>query len=438
MDRILVIDPDPHSRTVLESCLTGLGFLVETALTLAQASELAREHSFHLVLTASELSDADALSIIHWAQREQQAAAVVIVVPAGGVDWPRPALRLSDGYLLRSAADVDDLRHIVLNALEQRRALWERDLLRRDCDRRRLDGVLVAVDPLGRRLADELRAMAKDSCAVLLTGESGSLFEPLAQEIHKHSAASGSACHSLVIPAGSALCTLRALFGAEEPGFEIGLLEGARGGTVFMEDIAQLPLPIQEKLLRFLETGSFRRSGGTRRVAARTRVIAASRRDLAARVEVGQFRADLYRHLTTHRIEVPPLRARPLDIVPLAEHFLSNAAERLGRSKPQLSADVARMLAGYSWPGNLQELRLVMERAALLCDQSVRVIDLLSEPAPSGNDASWRQIERLAIEDALRAHAGNRTKAARQLGMSLRKLQYRLRAYGIPRLRPQD
>jgi DNA-binding NtrC family response regulator len=266
-----------------------------------------------------------------------------------------------------------------------------------------------------------------------LTGESGSQFVLLALEIHRGSAAQDGPFLSLAGQAGRADSVDHELFGTEEPRVEMGQLEGAHGGTLFVEEIAQLPIPIQDKLLRYLETGTFFRRGGTRKVISGTRLIAASCRDLAASVESREFRADLYRLLKQYRIAVPPLRERRLDIIPLAEQILSKAAERLGRPAPQLTADAARTLENYSWPGNMQELACVMERVALLSEDPVGVSNLIPDPTLLRTDVSWRDIERQAIEDALRANGGNRTKAAKQLGMSLRKLQYRLNEYGIRR-----
>ncbi|MEN6534397.1 MAG: sigma 54-interacting transcriptional regulator, partial [Bryobacteraceae bacterium] len=207
--------------------------------------------------------------------------------------------------------------------------------------------------------------------------------------------------------------------------------ERAHGGTLFLDEIGELDSGLQSKLLRALQERTFERVGGTRQITVDVRLIAATNRDLKKMVEEGKFRQDLYYRLNTFPLEIPPLKDRPGDIPVLARSFLTRAARGLGKQRIDLSDGAVDVLLGYAWPGNVRELENMMERVAILCDSRVDARDLpIASQAPT-RPVHWRDIERRAIEDALREHNGNRTQAARQLGISLRKLQYRLKEYGI-------
>jgi two-component system response regulator HydG len=211
----------------------------------------------------------------------------------------------------------------------------------------------------------------------------------------------------------------------------LGRFERAHGGTLFLDEIGELDANLQAKLLRVLQEKTFERVGGTRQITVDVRVIAATNRDLKSAVAEGKFRQDLYYRISAFPIEIPPLRERPGDILKLARFFLEKSARSLGKSAPQLTPQAERVLLGYGWPGNVRELQNVMERAAILCDRSVDASDLPFDVEESPRPVTFKDIERKAIEDALRANGGNRTKAAAQLGISLRTLQYRLKEYGI-------
>jgi DNA-binding NtrC family response regulator len=218
-----------------------------------------------------------------------------------------------------------------------------------------------------------------------------------------------------------------ALAGAADS--RIGRIEQAHGGTLFLDEIGELDANLQRKLLRVVQEKTFERAGGTREIGADIRLIAATRHDLRGLVAEGRFREDLYYRLNTFLLVVPPLRERPADIPVLARFFLERAAAQLGKTGLALSSAALEALLAYAWPGNVRELENAMERAAMLCDGEVASSDLPIPQAVGAPPAGWKEIERQAIEEALRAHNGNRTHAARQLGISLRKLQYRLKEY---------
>jgi two-component system response regulator AtoC len=210
-----------------------------------------------------------------------------------------------------------------------------------------------------------------------------------------------------------------------------GRFERAQGGTLFLDEIGELDAGLQAKLLRVLQEKSFERVGGTRQIIADVRIIAATNRDLKQRVAGGQFREDLFYRLSAFPIELPPLRERPSDIRRLGRFFLERAARKMGKDGVALTPEAESALMAYSWPGNVRELENAMERLAILYDGGIEPGDLPFAASTEARPILLRDMERRAIEDALAESEGNRTHAARRLGISLRTLQYRLKEYGM-------
>jgi two-component system response regulator HydG len=281
------------------------------------------------------------------------------------------------------------------------------------------------------------RKVAPTNATVLLTGESGNGKEVLARCIHMNSARAQRVFVPVNCAALSPTLIESELFGHEKGAFtgamaqHLGRFERAHGGTLFLDEIGELDGSLQSKLLRVLQEKTFERVGGTRQIAVDVRVIAATNRDLRKRVGEGGFREDLYYRLNRFPLEIPPLRDRVSDIEPLAMHFLQRAAGELGKAPPALTKSAVRALVSYRWPGNVRELENAMERMAILCDERVDAGDLSMLHPEERRPLLWRDIERQAIEDALRMNHGSRTLAAEQLGISLRTLQYRLKEYQL-------
>ena len=272
---------------------------------------------------------------------------------------------------------------------------------------------------------------------MLITGESGTGKELIARCIHKNSPRSQKIFVAVNCAALAPSLIESELFGHEKGAFtgtagqHLGRFERAHGGTLFLDEIGELDGNLQAKLLRVLQEKAFERVGGTREIAVDVRVIAATNRNLKQSVADGRFREDLYYRLNTFPIEVPPLRDRPSDIPRLARFFLGRAARNLAKPHLVLTPEAEKVLLAYGWPGNVRELENTMERVAILCDDVIEPDDLPVTSSGPARPVLFRDIERQAIEDALRENDGNRTKTARQLAISLRTLQYRLKEYGI-------
>jgi transcriptional regulator with GAF, ATPase, and Fis domain len=284
-----------------------------------------------------------------------------------------------------------------------------------------------------------MRTVAPTNATVLITGESGTGKELIARCIHANSQRAKKVFAPVNCAALAPALIESELFGHEKGAFtgavgqHLGRFERAHGGTLFLDEIGELDANLQAKLLRVLQDKTLERVGGTRQVTVDVRVISATNRNLKQSVAEGRFREDLYYRLNTFPIEVPPLRDRPADVATLARFFLSRAARALGRPHLSLTLEAEQVILAYAWPGNVRELENTMERVAILCDDLVEADDLPLTASGPTRPVLFRDIERQAIEDALQANGGNRTKTARQLGISLRTLQYRLKEYGITR-----
>lgn len=296
------------------------------------------------------------------------------------------------------------------------------------------DGPLIA-DEAMKLLYAEARQIARGTISVLLLGESGVGKDVLARAIHRASPRASGPFLCLNCAGMSATLLESELFGHMRGAFtdaiddKPGLLEVARGGTVFLDEIGEMAQPVQARLLRALEDSKLMRVGGTEPIEIDVRFIAATNQNIERAVVTGAFRRDLFYRVGGAMIEVPPLRERTAEIEPMARMFLRRAAAEVGRRAPELSGAAVRAMLAHDWPGNLRELRNVSERALLLCDGE------LIRPQQLGLGSGVPESEPERIRRALEECAGNQTAAARRLGMSRRTLINRLDEYGMPRPR---
>ncbi len=310
-------------------------------------------------------------------------------------------------------------------------------------------GTPVVFDPAMQRVYALVERIADTSMTVLILGETGVGKELVCEAIHQRSSRRDRPLIKLNCAALPESLLESELFGYERGAFtgadkrKVGFFEAADGGTLFLDEIGDMPLPLQAKLLRVLERKVITRVGGTSEVATDARLIAATHRNLDNDVRAGRFRQDLLFRIGGFTIAVPPLRDRPSEIIPLAEHFVRTAAAEQARVAPVLSDDARDALAGYDWPGNVRELRNAVERALVLATDTITAADLperlhdashrVRPPVASGADVRGQlaAVERAAIVAALDAESGNQTRAARRLGLSRRALIYKMEKYGL-------
>jgi transcriptional regulator with GAF, ATPase, and Fis domain len=309
-------------------------------------------------------------------------------------------------------------------------------------------GRIVGVSPSWKEVLNQVGRVAPSETTVLITGESGTGKEIIARLLRQGSPRSGKPFVAVNCAALPEPLLESELFGHERGAFtgavvrKIGRLEQAAGGTLFLDEITEMSTLLQAKLLRVLQEREFQRVGGTQVLRTDVRVLAATNRDPATAITQGRFREDLYYRLNVFEIHIPPLRDRIDDILPLAELFLDELGRGSGRPASGISEDARAWLLSYPWPGNVRELRNAVERAILLCDDSLITREHLpaaigrSEAARRGNGAEasglrLEEMERTFIERAMRAADGNKAKAARQLGLTRAQLYKRIEKYGL-------
>jgi len=437
-EKILVVDDDPGFSLLLETILKGEGYDVDTASNVQTARGLGARRIYHLVISDLKLPDGDGLQVLEFFRDQAPETPVIMITAFGTVPNAVEAMKLGAvDYLAKPLSSPDELRIVVRRALnaardeEDRQTLREENASRFSCDK------LVAHDPRMIALLELARKVAPTNATVLITGESGTGKEVLARCIHQNSARSQRVFVAVNCAALSPTLIESELFGHEKGAFtgavgqHTGRFERAHTGTLFLDEIGELDGNLQSKLLRVLQEKTLERVGGSRVITTDVRVLAATNRNLKTMVREGRFREDLFYRLNTFPLELSPLRDRPADILALARLFLRRAATEMGKPVPRLSPEAGDALMGYAWPGNIRELQNMMERAVIVTGEQVEVHDLPLSADAGARAVRFRDIERKAIEDALAMNNGNRTRAAEQLGISVRTLQYRLKEYGI-------
>ncbi|MBI5718751.1 MAG: sigma-54-dependent Fis family transcriptional regulator [Burkholderiales bacterium] len=449
-EQILVVEDDTTIRLTLRDVLGKQGYRVDLAEDGAGGLERFRANSYALVMLDLRLPDMHGLEVLR-AMRESDAEAMVVVMTA------YPEVRTAVDCVKAGAYDyfnkpfeLDDLKEVVRRALETRRLRLEVERLRVAAPQAGPVEGMIGSSPAFLAMVEVTRRIAAaPRVPVLIRGESGTGKERVAQAIHKLSPRAAGPWVTLNCSALAEGLLESEMFGHERGAFtdaktaKRGLLELADGGTLFLDEIGDLSLALQPKLLRALETQTFRRVGGQKELKVDVRFVAATNRDLEAMVKAGSFREDLYYRLNVGSIDVPPLRARPDDMLPLARHFLAEAGTMMGIHDPRLEPEAAPLLEHYAWPGNVRELRNVMERALILSGGTPvapqhlprEVVAATSRrDAPADADGLTLQplaeIEKRHIRRALEHCRGNKTRAAKLLGITRLTLRTKVAAYG--------
>ena len=441
---ILLVDDDDAFRIVLASELGARGYQVATAPTGREAIRAAKAAPPQVVLLDLRLPDTDGISVLEELRRSCPDSSVIMLTGHGTIDTAIRAVRLGAFDYVAKPCPTDDLEMRVDRALEcqklrDRNVILERGLAPLDPSES-----FVGASPAFRSAVDLATRVAPRQVTVLITGETGVGKEVIAKLIH---AKSPRRERPFVVVECAALqdeLLLSELFGHERGAYtgaataKPGLFEVANGGTIFLDEIGEVNLATQVKLLRVLDTSVFRRVGGTVDIKVDVRVLAATNRDVVALVRKGMFREDLLYRISTIRIEVPPLRERPEDIEVMALHFVALFNRRFGVQR-RIGAAAMRLLRRHPWPGNVRELNHAIEAATIVSDgDEIGPEDLpasiRSPVAPAEEDdgapaalVTLREAERAHIERVLRATRGHRSEAARILGISERNLYRKIR-----------
>jgi DNA-binding NtrC family response regulator len=449
--RVLVVDDESAIRLSLTGLLEREGYDVVAAARYEEAVA-AIEAGVDLVLTDLALGKGQGgLDVLSAAKQRREETPVVMITAHGSEKIAVVAMKAGADDYLPKPFDNDEIRLTVSRLLRQSEVARDHELLLARVEREYGGGAIVGSGPAMRAVLDTIARVADTDLSVLVRGESGTGKELVAQALHQRGsrarrpfvAVNAAAIHRELVESE--------LFGHEKGAFtgasarRVGRFESAHGGTIFLDEIGDMPLETQAKVLRVLEERRLERVGGVRPIEVDVRVVAATHRDLEAEVKRGRFRQDLYYRLRVVEIVLPPLRQRMEDLPALAERLLEKTAARLGRPKRSLGASALARLARHAFPGNVRELRNVLEHAAVLAEgERIEAGDLPLDAEPlavdeAGPIESFAEAKKRAVESfersylvrALREHDGNVSRTAEAIGMVRQSLQQKLRELGI-------
>jgi DNA-binding NtrC family response regulator len=442
--RILVVDDEANARTALAELLRDEGFQVETAADGFKALPKLEEFSPAVLLTDLRMPGMDGLELMRRARQIDPDMVVVVMTAHGAIDSAVLAMREGAADYLTKPINFDELGLVLERELERRRLRVETGQLRQRLSERHRISNLVGASPAMKQVYDTVLQVAPSRATVLITGESGTGKELVAAAIHEHSPRAKGPFVKLHCAALAETLLESELFGHERGAFtgavarRDGRFQQADGGTLFLDEIGEISPAIQVKLLRFLQEHEFERVGGNQTIKVDVRVVAATNRDLLQRVKDGLFREDLYYRLNVVSIDMPPLRARPSDIPLLAAHFLQRFAKENGKVVTGFTDEALERLVHYHWPGNVRELENAVERAVVVSKgEKIRPEDLSASIAPAPREggappipgSTLSDLEKYAILKTLEHTGGSTSRAAEILGISTRKIQYKLHEY---------
>ncbi|WP_224360988.1 sigma-54-dependent transcriptional regulator [Hyalangium versicolor] len=446
-ERILVVDDEDNARRAIVTILGEEGYEVAEASNGADALARIPEFSPAVVLTDVRMPQMDGLTLLKKAREMGSDATFVMMTAFASVETAVEAMRAgADNYLVKPL-DADAVLVILTKALEKRSLRREAETLRDQVRQRTRFHNIIGDSPQLQGVYDVVRRAANTRATVLILGESGTGKELIAQALHQESPRKDKPFVRVHCAALSESLLESELFGHEKGSFtgavarKEGRFELADGGTLFLDEIGEISPSVQVKLLRVLQQREFERVGGTQTLKVDVRIVAATHRDLQAEVKAGRFREDLFYRLNVVSVTLPPLRERKSDIPALVSHFLEKYSDSYGKHVKALAPGTLQALLAHDWPGNIRELENAIERAVVLAQGDELTTDdlppVLRGPRPQGSSsnnlipgASMATIEREAILRTLEMVQGSTSRAAEILGISVRKIQYRLKEYG--------
>ena len=455
--RILVAEDEANLRLVLQKELQRMGHDVRVAADGEAALKLLEEYNVDVLLSDINMPNMDGMELLRRVHQRPNPPEVIMLTGHATVESAIEAMKLGAYDYLSKPYRIAELVALVKQAAEKRRLRVDNARLRTLVERQTATPEIVFVSEGMREVMRLVDRVAPSDASVLITGESGTGKELVAQAIHRLSPRSEGSFIDLNCAAFQESLLESELFGYEAGAFsgakgrKLGLWELADNGTIFLDEITELPPQLQSKLLRAIETNSFYRVGAVRKVQVNVRVVAATNRDINEVTSDGRFRADLLYRINSFQINLPPLRERPEDVEPLAAHLLKQLA---GANAPELTPEVLAALKSYNWPGNVRQLRNTLERAVLLSNDSrITTAELPPEivspasvfrpasvstgdaGAPGAQGAGvtppLREVERQQILAALEQTGWHRGKTAEILGISPSTLYRRLRDYNL-------
>jgi two-component system response regulator HydG len=447
--RVLVIDDDfRHAEAVAES-LEKVGYDCTIATSGVEGSRYLDSDEWDVILTDLKMADYDGLAVLKKAREVQPDAEVVMITGYGDVKTAVEAIKQGAANYLTKPVDIEELRAIVRKATERLRLGQENRELKRQLDEKFGFAGVIGNSPSMQEVLRRLRQVASTDASVLLLGETGTGKDLIAKALHTNSPRKNKHLAILNCAAPNENLIEDELFGHEAGAFtggekmRKGIFEWANGGTVFLDEIGDMPFKLQAKLLRVLENREVTRIGNNEPIKVNVRLISATHRDLEKRIADGQFRDDLYHRLKVVSIRLPALRERREDVPLLAAHFIREFNASYGKNVTTIAEPVRRAMQTYDWPGNVRELRNFLESMVVLDSDGVLGLDdvqdsrVLQSPAAASPPAGasslvgrpLAEVERYYAEQALALARGNREEAARMLGIGERTLYRNIQAW---------
>lgn len=450
---VLIVDNDEsHAQTVAES-LDRVGFVCQVALSGTEGAKRIEERAYDVILTDLVMNDIDGLGILTRAKEQHPDCEVILITGHGTIPSAVTAMKQGAFNYLLKPLDLGQLRAVTQKAAESARLRQANLELKRRLDERfGFEGV-VGDSPQMRDVIERLKRIAPTNASVLIQGETGTGKELVAQAIHQNSPRKNKPFVALNCAALSENILESELFGHVKGAFtdasadRVGKFEYANGGTMFLDEVGDMPLATQIKLLRVLENSEITRVGSNDPIKVNVRILSATNRNLEDAIEAGSFRSDLYHRLKVVTIRLPTLRERSGDIPVLIDHFIRQFARKHGKQIKGMSPAARRRLLAYDWPGNVRQLRNVVESMVVVDYDSLLDMDDLpeelndqtpvaAEPSPTSSLATLvgkplEEIERLFITETLRVSGGSREEAARMLGIGERTLYRKIKEYGL-------
>ena len=450
--RVLVIDNDKSHAQAMSETLERVSYQCTTATSGPEGAQYIDQDDFDIVITDLVMNEVDGEQILRIAKETLPNCEVIVVTGHGSVPKAVDAMQQGAFNFLEKPLNTDRLRAVTEKAAYAVKLRQQNLNLQQRLDERfGFEGIIYASDQM-KTVIERLKRIAPTDASVLITGETGSGKELIAQAIHQNSPRKKKPFVALNCGAISEHLLESELFGHARGAYtdaqtdRVGRFEYAHGGTLFLDEIGEMPMPAQVKLLRVLESGEIIRVGENKPVKVNVRILSATNRDLTERIEEGAFREDLYHRIKVVTIHLPSLNKRPDDIVPLADHFRKQFSKKHGKTVRGLTPDLSRKLLSCSWSGNVRQLRNVIENMIVMdLDEVLDVDDFLemddhttevAEPAATNGPFEligrpFAEIEKWAIDQTLKLTGGNRKEASEILGVGERTLYRKIKDFDL-------
>lgn len=447
---ILIIDDEQSQREILKGFLEKKNYRVITASSGNEGLELIGKEQVDIVLSDYKMPDRNGIEVLEEVKRVNPEISFVLMTAYGTIENAVKAMRLGAYDYLSKPIDLDELELLLEKIIENKNLKSEVNFLKQQLQEKFKIDSFVSSSPKMQEVLSVAARAAESKATVLITGESGTGKEVLAKSIHYISTRKDKPFVAVNVPALPETLLESELFGHEKGAFtgadkaRVGRFELANKGTIFLDEIGDIPMNLQVKLLRVLQEHKIERLGSNESIDVDVRVIAATHQNLEQKIKDGTFREDLFYRLNVISIHIPPLRERKEDIMPLIEHFIKKYSEENEKPNLEISKEAVDYLMKYNYPGNVRELENIIERAVVLSRQKIITVNDLpssvkgfkteTDPILDEEKTLTEQVEALEkklIYDALTKANGNQSLAGRMLGITERNLRYKMQKYGI-------